>query len=71
MAAGRAGVPFDQMVMNLWIGVEDVTELQLLNNGTPTNYQEEDAAYFFAQDDFKLRLQVGPAAASQPYGRVT
>ena len=59
MAAGRAGVSFDQAEMNLWIGIEKVTELQLLAHGTPTAYLEEDAAHIFAQDEFRLRLQVG------------
>ena len=59
MAAGRAGVSFNQAEMNLWIGIEKVTELQLLAHGTPTAYLEEDAAHIFAQEEFMLRLQVG------------
>lgn len=64
MAAGRAGVPFDQAQMNLWIGIEAATELQLLANGTPTNYLEADAAHIFAQAEFMLRLQIGHGSGS-------
>lgn len=58
MAAGRAGVPFDQHQTALWIGV-DGDALCLVTNGTPTDYAEADAAAIFAQPDFKIHLIIG------------
>lgn len=58
-AAGRAGVAFDQNKAALWIGTAVSDELQLVANGTPTNYQEADAAAIFAQPEFKIRLDIG------------
>jgi glutamate N-acetyltransferase/amino-acid N-acetyltransferase len=65
-AAGRAGVPFDQYQVNLWIGAEQAEELQLVNNGTPTTYRETAAAAIFAQPEFIIRLDLGagPAASA-------
>ncbi|MBP6804841.1 MAG: bifunctional glutamate N-acetyltransferase/amino-acid acetyltransferase ArgJ, partial [Chloroflexi bacterium] len=37
-AAGRAGVPFDQYRTQLWVGVQHTDELQLVSQGTPTDY---------------------------------
>ena len=59
MAAGRAGVAFDQTKINLWIGVQQANELQLVANGTPTGYQEADAAAVFAEPEFKILLDLG------------
>ncbi|MCA9954398.1 MAG: bifunctional glutamate N-acetyltransferase/amino-acid acetyltransferase ArgJ [Ardenticatenaceae bacterium] len=59
MAAGRAGVVFDQSQINLWIGAQQADELQLVANGTPTAYQEKDAAAVFARPEFKILLDVG------------
>jgi glutamate N-acetyltransferase/amino-acid N-acetyltransferase len=59
MAAGRAGIPFDQNKVDLWIGTEQPYELQLVNQGTPTEYQETDAADIFAQAEFVISLQLG------------
>lgn len=63
MAAGRAGVVFDQRKTHLWFdyGGEGVTEnaLQVLANGTPTDYQEAFAADIFAAHNISLRLQLG------------
>lgn len=59
MAAGRAGVPFDQYQVNLWIGVEDAHTLQIVRDGTPTAYAESDAAAIFAEPAFKIWLSVG------------
>ncbi|MCB9007012.1 MAG: bifunctional glutamate N-acetyltransferase/amino-acid acetyltransferase ArgJ [Ardenticatenaceae bacterium] len=59
MAAGRAGVPFDQTKINLWIGGQQADELQLVANGTPTEYQEKDAAAVFAEPEFKILLDLG------------
>ncbi|MCC6603824.1 MAG: bifunctional glutamate N-acetyltransferase/amino-acid acetyltransferase ArgJ [Anaerolineae bacterium] len=59
MAAGRAGVAFDQSKINLWIGGRQADELQLVASGTPTAYQEKAAAAVFAQPEFKILLDVG------------
>ncbi|MCA9900468.1 MAG: bifunctional glutamate N-acetyltransferase/amino-acid acetyltransferase ArgJ [Ardenticatenaceae bacterium] len=59
MAAGRAGVTFDQSKINLWIGVQQPGELQLVANGTPTLYQEAAAAAVFAEPEFKILLDLG------------
>ncbi|MBP6470846.1 MAG: bifunctional glutamate N-acetyltransferase/amino-acid acetyltransferase ArgJ [Chloroflexi bacterium] len=58
-AAGRAGVPFDQYQTNLWVGVQQTDELQLVRQGTPTDYQESKAAAIFNQPEFKIRLDLG------------
>lgn len=58
-AAGRAGVSFDQYKTNLWIGAAQPDELQLVAHGAPTEYAEADAAAVFAQDAFKIRLDLG------------
>ena len=63
-AAGRAGVPFDQHQVELWIGVQRANELQLVHQGTPTNYQEADAAAIFAGPEFMIRLDLGAGSAS-------
>ena len=59
MAAGRAGVAFDQSKINLWISMQQANELQLVANGTPTSYQEEEAAAVFAEPEFIVKLDVG------------
>jgi glutamate N-acetyltransferase/amino-acid N-acetyltransferase len=59
MAAGRAGVPFDQTKINLWIGVQQADELQLVANGTPAEYEEVDAAAVFAEPEFMIQLDLG------------
>lgn len=59
MAAGRAGVTFDQSRINLWIGARQPDELQLVANGTPTEYQEAAAAAVFAEPEFVIRLDLG------------
>lgn len=64
MAAGRAGVPFAQNQVNLWIGILEPTELQLVNNGTPTLYLEKDAAHIFGQPAFKIELSVGAGSGT-------
>ncbi len=63
-AAGRAGVTFDQNQAALWIGATAADELQLVANGTPTHYEEADAAAIFAQPAFKIRLDIGAGKAS-------
>lgn len=63
-AAGRAGIPFDQYKASLLIGVESATELELVSQGTPTDYLEEDAAHIFAQAAFKIQLDLGSGPGS-------
>lgn len=58
-AAGRAGVPFDQHHVGLWIGNGQGPSLQLLAQGTPTGYMEEEAAAIFARRDIHIRLDLG------------
>lgn len=68
MAAGRAGIPFDQNQANLWFdyGGEGVTEraLQVFQAGRPTDYLESDAADIFAAPEISLRLQLGEGAGT-------
>jgi len=65
MAAGRAGVAFDQNQARLDIRAGG-DWLTLLAGGTPTDYAEADAAAIFAEAEFELRLAVGagPGAAT-------
>ena len=74
-AAGRAGVSFDQRRVGLWIGRETVDSnrysvpgeqllvdnevVQLVAEGTPTNYAEADAAAIFAGAEFVVWLDLG------------
>lgn len=58
-AAGRAGIPFDQNQTNLWVGIPGTEQYQLVAQGTPTAYQEADAAHVFTQPEFQVQLQVG------------
>ena len=64
-AAGRAGVPFDQYRTQLWVGVQHTDELQLVSQGTPTDYQEREAAAIFNQPEFKIRLDLGRGDAHE------
>ncbi len=61
MAAGRAGVPFDQSQVNLWFASETASpsQLQVVANGTPTNYEEAEAALIFQQEEIIVTLEVG------------
>jgi glutamate N-acetyltransferase/amino-acid N-acetyltransferase len=61
-AAGRAGVPFDQMKTALWIGNGDGSALQLVNGGTPTPYLEDEAAAIFARPEIHIHLDLGQGA---------
>jgi glutamate N-acetyltransferase/amino-acid N-acetyltransferase len=62
MAAGKAGVIFDQHQTSLWFdyGAEGVTEsaLQVLQAGQPTDYQEAFASDIFAAHDISVKLQL-------------
>ncbi|MBK6327385.1 MAG: bifunctional glutamate N-acetyltransferase/amino-acid acetyltransferase ArgJ [Chloroflexi bacterium] len=64
-AAGRAGVPFDQYQTQLWVGVQHTDELQLVSQGTPTDYLEREAAAIFNQPEFKIRLDLGRGDAHE------
>lgn len=63
-AAGRAGVPFNPAQAQLWIGVHQPNELQLLGNGTPMSYQEAEAAAVFAQSSFQVHLDLGAGSGT-------
>ncbi len=63
-AAGRAGVPFNPAQAQLWIGVHQPNELQLLGNGKPTSYQEAEAAAVFAQPSFQVHLDLGAGSGT-------
>lgn len=53
-AAGRAGVALDPTAFQLWFDA-----LQVVANGTPTDYQEAEAAAIFAQEEITVHLVVG------------
>jgi len=53
-ATGYAGVDFDPAAISLWLD-----DLQLVANGVPTQFAEEDAARRMQQSEFVLRLCVG------------
>ena len=63
-AAGRAGIPFDQFKASLHIGIEAATELELVSEGTPNSYLEDDAAHIFAQSAFKIQLDLRSGSGS-------
>ncbi len=58
-AAGRAGIPFDQHQVSLFIGITDPGQLQLVDQGTSTPYQESDAAAIFGEPEFKILFDMG------------
>jgi glutamate N-acetyltransferase/amino-acid N-acetyltransferase len=58
-AAGRSGVRFIQSDVALWIGSTPDARLQLVAAGTPTAYQEVDAAAVFAQPEIYIHLDLG------------
>lgn len=58
-AAGRAGVPFEQSKSELWVANPGGRQLQLVNEGTPTDYEESEAAAIFAEQDIDIHLQLG------------
>lgn len=53
-AAGYAGVDFDPAELALWLD-----NVQLVCNGTATEYREEDAAAVMKQKEFRVRVRVG------------
>jgi glutamate N-acetyltransferase/amino-acid N-acetyltransferase len=58
-AAGRAGVDLDPDRLTLWIGEGEVTDLQLVRDGTPTAYDESHAVRVFATPEIAVRLDLG------------
>ena len=63
-AAGRAGVPFAQSDLALWVANPGAEPLQLVTNGTPTDYTEADAAAIFAEPEIELHLDLGQGDAA-------
>jgi glutamate N-acetyltransferase/amino-acid N-acetyltransferase len=59
MAAGRAGVTFDQSQVDLWIGGNGDQPLQLVSQGSTTGYPEEEAAAIFAKAEIDIHLELG------------
>jgi glutamate N-acetyltransferase/amino-acid N-acetyltransferase len=61
MAAGRAGVPFDQGKMNLWLAAGEAFEkpLQLLANGMPLDYGEENSTAIIRQPSIYILFDCG------------
>ena len=64
MAAGKAGVTFEQLKTTLHISTDGETWLTLMQNGLPTAYQEADAAAIFAGSDIFVRLELAEGTAS-------
>ncbi len=58
-AAGRAGVPFDQSQVALWIDSPESACLQLVAGGTPCTFSESEAAEIFAQVEIQVHLDLG------------
>ena len=61
MAAGRAGVAFEQENLSLWFGEGEhlANPLQLVKHGMPLDYSEEHATAIIRQPSVSLRLNVG------------
>ncbi len=68
MAAGRAGVEFDQARMNLWLAAGEQFEspLQLLVNGMPLDYGEANATAIISHPSVCILFECGdgPGAAT-------
>lgn len=58
-AAGRAGVAFDQHATALWFSSDGENWLQVLEKGTPTDFEEAASSAIFAESDIWVRLLVG------------
>ena len=58
-AAGYAGVPFEPADVALWLD-----DVQLVEEGMPLSYREEDAAAVMKHREFKIRLEVGNGPGS-------
>lgn len=64
MAAGRAGITFDQEQTTLKISNDKTSWLTLLADGLPTGYLEEDAAAIFAQKEIQVWLELSEGEAT-------
>jgi glutamate N-acetyltransferase/amino-acid N-acetyltransferase len=58
-AAGYAGVTFNPTDLSIWFD-----DVQLLTNGMPSGYREEDAAAVMKQDSFTVRVVLGAGLGS-------
>ncbi len=58
-AVGNSSAEIQPESTDLFIQAEDKPELQLVSSGTPTNYQEEDAAAIFAATEIDVRVNLG------------
>ncbi|MEM9777308.1 MAG: bifunctional ornithine acetyltransferase/N-acetylglutamate synthase, partial [Chloroflexota bacterium] len=65
MAAGRAGVEFDQYATTLKIGNDGETWLALTESGLPADYAEADAAAIFAKSDIHIWLDMAQGDAAE------
>ncbi|MFT5195775.1 MAG: glutamate N-acetyltransferase/amino-acid N-acetyltransferase [Candidatus Promineifilaceae bacterium] len=65
MAAGRAGVQFDQYATTLKIGNDGENWLTLTENGLPADYAESDAAAIFAEKDIHIWLDLAEGKAME------
>lgn len=63
MATGRSGVEIDQHQLALWIGAEGDPPLKIVENGTPTEYDEIDAAAVFGRPEFTVHVDLGRGSA--------
>ena len=62
-AAGRAGICFDQREVNLWIRNSKDPRLQLVSQGMPTGYDENEAAAIFNMSEIHIQLDLGRGSA--------
>ena len=62
MATGRSGVALDQHKLALWVGGPNEPPLQLVRDGTPTEYREVEAAAIFARPEFVVHVDLGLGA---------
>ncbi|MBP6017116.1 MAG: bifunctional glutamate N-acetyltransferase/amino-acid acetyltransferase ArgJ [Candidatus Promineofilum sp.] len=63
MATGRSGVELDPLRLALWIAASDGMPLQIVREGTPTDYREKDAAAVFAASEFTVHVDLGSGTA--------
>jgi glutamate N-acetyltransferase/amino-acid N-acetyltransferase len=63
MAAGRAGVSFDQNRVGLWTCNPGSSPLGLVIGGMPTDYAEADAVAIFSRPEINLHLDLGQGSA--------
>jgi glutamate N-acetyltransferase/amino-acid N-acetyltransferase len=66
MAAGRAGVPFDQTRMNLWLapGEQFENPLQIVAHGMPLDYGEDNATAIVSQPAVCVIFECGTGPGS-------